>query len=128
MAAANDIADWARELFASLGTIQAKPMFGGHGFYCDGVMFALEAEGNLYLKADPASEPTFRQAGGEPFRYTDKNGRTATMSYWSPPGEALDSPALMADWARLALGAALRARAKPGAGRSRAKAKSISAD
>lgn len=114
MAPGNDIADWARELFASLGTIQAKRMFGGHGFYCDGVMFALEADGSLYLKTDKSSEPAFREAGGEPFRYTDKNGRTATMSYWSPPGEALDSPALMADWARLAFGAARRAHAQAG--------------
>jgi DNA transformation protein len=37
------------------------------------------------------------------------------MSYWTPPAEALESPALMTPWARLAMEAALAARkpAKP---------------
>jgi DNA transformation protein len=34
-----------------------------------------------------------------------------TMSYWTVPAEALDAPPLMEPWARLALQAALTARA-----------------
>jgi DNA transformation protein len=33
------------------------------------------------------------------------------MSYWTVPAEAMESPALMQPWARLAISAALRARA-----------------
>lgn len=111
MSPGEELAEWGRELFSALGSISVRRMFGGHGFYQEGVMFALEADGELYLKADKVSETEFRNAGGRAFSYGKKDGRTATLSYWTPPEEALESPALMASWARLALGAALRAKA-----------------
>ncbi|HZF80614.1 MAG TPA: TfoX/Sxy family protein [Rubrivivax sp.] len=63
----------------------------------------------VYLKADAASADTFAAAGCERFVYEGK-GKRVTMDYWSAPAEALDSPALMLPWARMALQAALRAR------------------
>lgn len=100
----------ACELFAPLGAIRARAMFGGWGFYCDELFFAILADETLYLKADAESAETFRQAGGEPFRFSYKDGRTETMNYWTLPGEALDSPAEMLPWGRLALAAAVRGR------------------
>ena len=85
-------------------------MFGGQGIYCDGMMFALEAGGELYLKADGQTEDRFRVLGSRPFAYTDRNGRTATMSYWLMPESALDDPDEAAELARLALTAARRTR------------------
>lgn len=104
------LVEHACELFAPIGAIRAKAMFGGWGFYCDELFFAIFAFETLYLKADAQSAESFRQAGGEPFRFTYKDGRTETMNYWTPPGEALESPAEMLPWARLALAAAMRAR------------------
>ncbi len=114
----------ACELFAPLGAIRVKAMFGGWGFYCDELFFALVASETLYLKADAESAGRFREAGGEPFRYARKDGRTETMNYWTVPGEAMESPAEMLPWGRLALAAALRgrrpkARQAVSAGRSR---------
>lgn len=100
----------AQELFAPLGAIRAKAMFGGWGFYCDELFFALVAFDTLYLKADASSADAFRDAGGEPFRYDRRDGRCETMNYWTVPEEALESPAAMQPWARLALAAAVRAR------------------
>ena len=97
------------ELFAPLGNVRAKRMFGGHGFYCDDIFFALVGGERLYLKVDALTQPAFAAAGCEPFVY-DKEGSKA-MSYWSAPDDAMDSPALMQPWARQALAAALRARA-----------------
>ena len=98
------------ELFAPLGVVRPKAMFGGWGFYLDELFFALIADETLFLKVDEQTELAFRDAGSFPFTYTYKDGRSVTMAYWSAPEEAMESPPMMHDWARLAMGAALRGR------------------
>ena len=120
MAAHNELVEHCRELLAPLGAVRVKPMFGGHGFYVDELFIALIAFGRLYLKADASTRARFEAAGCEPFVYeTQKSskGKPVTMSYFTAPEDAMESPALMQPWARLALEAALRARAakKPAA-------------
>jgi DNA transformation protein and related proteins len=100
----------AVELFTPLGAVRAKAMFGGWGFYLDDLFFALIADDTLYLKVDGESEASFKNTGSWPFTYTYKDGRAVTMGYWRAPEEAMESPAMMRDWARLAVAAALRAR------------------
>ena len=56
-----------KELLRGLGRLEAKPMFGGHGLYCDGAFFAIVLDDVLYLKADAQSRPRFVAAGLEPF-------------------------------------------------------------
>jgi DNA transformation protein and related proteins len=85
-------------------------MFGGYGIYHDGLMFALAADDVLYLKADAETVPRFEAAGLPPFTYESK-GRIMRMSYYQAPAEVLEDPAQAAEWARIAHGAALRARA-----------------
>lgn len=102
------------ELLQPLGAARAKRMFGGHGLYLEGLMVGLISDEQLYLKTDAQTVAQWQEAGGQPFVYrTRRQGevRTATMSYWTPPAEAVESPALMRPWARLALEAALRAQA-----------------
>jgi DNA transformation protein and related proteins len=98
------------ELLATLGTARSKRMFGGHGLYVDELFVAIVAGEQLYLKVDAQTRPAFERAGSRPFSYEAK-GRRQSMSYWSAPEAALESPAQMQPWARLALDAALRARA-----------------
>ena len=105
-----EFVEHACELFAPLGSIRVRAMFGGWGLYCDEIFFAIVADETLYLKADSESADSFRKAGGEPFRFTTRDGRTETMNYWTVPGEALESPVEMQPWGRLALAAAVRAR------------------
>ena len=105
-----ELVEHACELFAPLGTIRVKAMFGGYGFYCDELFFAIVAYETLYLKADADSAEAFRQSGGEPFHVTYKDGRTETMNYWTVPEEAMESSAEMLPWGRLALEAAVRGR------------------
>jgi len=112
---ASDLVAHCLELLTPLGTVRARRMFGGHGLYCDGLFFALIAADRLYLKVNAQSQPAFSAAGCEPFVY-DNKGKRMTMSYWTVPADAMESPALMQPWARQALAAALRARAaKPSA-------------
>lgn len=116
------LVDHCLELLAPLGAVRARRMFGGHGLYCDDLFFALIALDRLYLKTDAMSQPAFAAAGSEPFVY-DGTGKRVTMSYWTAPPAAMESPAEMQPWARLALAAALRARAaKPSAAPRKARA------
>jgi DNA transformation protein len=109
MAADHELVEHCRELLAPLGSVRVKRMFGGHGFYVDELFIALIAFGRLYLKADALTRARFEAAGCEPFVY-DGKGKPVTMSYFTAPEDAMESPALMQPWARLALEAALRAR------------------
>lgn len=104
-------ADHCLELLSPLGAVTARRMFGGWGIYLEGVMFALIAFERLYLKVDDSSRAQWEGAGCEPFVYEGK-GRAVRMSYYTPPHEAMEAPDLMLPWARMALGAALRARAQ----------------
>lgn len=108
--ASSELVDHCRELFAPLGAVRVRRMFGGHGFYVDDVFIALIAGERLYLKVDAQTRPLFEAAGCEPFVY-DAAGKSVSLGYFSAPEEAMESPPLMQPWARHALSAALRARA-----------------
>ena len=99
------------ELLAPLGSVRSRRMFGGHGLYLDSLFIALIADERLYLKADATTRAAFERAGCTPFAYSRSDLSAVTLGYWSAPDEALDSPQGMAPWARLALAAALRAKA-----------------
>jgi DNA transformation protein and related proteins len=98
------------ELLAPMGAVRAKRMFGGHGLYVDELFVALIAFDRLYLKVDDQTRTSFDEAGCQPFTY-DGKAKPVTMSYWTAPEDAMESPALMQPWARLAIAAALRAKA-----------------
>jgi DNA transformation protein len=98
------------EVFVEFGQIEAKRMFGGYGIYRDGLMFALVADDELYLKADANSAHSFIELGLPQFEY-EKNGKKMKMSYYSAPDGIFDDPALAKEWADRAYGAALRTKA-----------------
>lgn len=109
-ASAREFVNHCVELLTPLGLVRARRMFGGHGLYVDDVFMALIAAERLYLKVDAASRGRFEVASCEPFVYNAK-GQSISLGYFSAPQDAMDSPTLMLPWARLALEAALRARA-----------------
>jgi DNA transformation protein len=100
------------ELLAPLGRTSSRRMFGGHALYIDGLCMALIIRDVLYLKVDDAHRPLFERAGGLPFTYAGKNDETHSLSYYTVPEEAMESPAEMMPWARRGLAAAVAARAK----------------
>jgi DNA transformation protein len=110
------------ELLGALGKPRARRMFGGHGLYVDERFIALIINDTLYLKADDETRPRFEAAGSVPFDYATRDGQRVVMAYWAAPQEAMESPALMLPWARLAMASALRAAAskRPAAPRSKA--------
>ncbi len=88
--------------------VTMRAMFGGHGLYVDGTIFAIVIDDVLYLKTDDQNRPSFAARGLEPFRYVTKEGEVHVMSYHRAPDEALDAPANMAPWLQSACAAALR--------------------
>jgi DNA transformation protein len=102
-------ADYLKDLFEPFGAVNPRRMFGGIGVFHDGLMFALVADGGLYLKADEGTLPLFEDAGCKPFVYQGKT-KPVQLSYWSVPEEALDDPEVMKGWAERAFSAALKAK------------------
>ncbi|MDR3506884.1 MAG: TfoX/Sxy family protein [Caulobacteraceae bacterium] len=97
------------EMFQGLGPVSIRRMFGGKGVYHQGLIIAVEFRDELLLKADAVSAPAFQAAGSRQWTYDGQAGKSTAMPYWSVPVDAFDDPEVMADWARLAYEAALRA-------------------
>jgi len=87
--------------------LHAKRMFGGYGIFLDGRMFALVADGELYLKADAGNAGGFDGRSLPSFTYESSRG-TATMSYRLAPPEFVESPERHLQWARDAIAASKR--------------------
>lgn len=108
-----------RELFAALGPVQIKPMFGAAGLYAEGVMFGLLAENAIHIKAnDEAMKAALAAEGSGPFVWSPRNGprkgERIDLGYWRLPEAALDDPEAAALWGRRALALAkAKAAAKP---------------
>jgi DNA transformation protein len=100
--------DDIQELFSVFGVVAVRRMFGGAGIYADGTMFALVADGVIYLKADELSTPAFERENLPPFTYATKDGKRGVMSYRRMPERLYDDPDELATWARAALAAAQR--------------------
>ena len=98
---------------AELGSVTARHMFGGTGLYFDGVFIAIVFQDALYLKADDENRAMFDAVGSEPFIFESRHGETIETSYRAVPPEILESSDDLAQWARSAQEAALRAKARP---------------
>ena len=119
MGASKEFSDYCCELLSGVGSPTAKRMFGGWGISVDGVTIAVIADlsklgganEKLYLKVDDVTKAQFEAAGGKRFEMESK-GKSMGMNYYTTPDETMESSDAMLPWARLALNAALEARAK----------------
>ena len=102
----DSLAEWKR------GEVRIRKMFGGRGVYCGELMFALIADGSLYLKVDDESRPRFESEGLTPFVYDSERGRV-TMSYYLAPDAIFDNQRVLEDWAGEAQSASVRSASAP---------------
>jgi DNA transformation protein len=111
--------DFVKELFAGMGPVQIKRMFGGAGVYADGVMFGLLDSDTIHIKAnDDAMKNALIAEGSGPFVWIPQNGprkgEQIDLGYWRLPDAALDDPDEAVRWGRKALALAkAKATAKP---------------
>lgn len=118
----SDFIPFVQELLDSWGTVSARRMFGGHGLYHEGLMFAIVMNQQLFLKVDEVNRPDFEALGLTPFTYPMK-GKDVALSYWSAPDAIFDEPTEALLWARSAWDAAARAHLAKAQARERAKAR-----
>jgi DNA transformation protein len=100
--------EFLKELCEPLGHVVFKKMFGGWGIMSGDRMFGLVAHDTLYFKVDEETSRRFEERGLERFTYVTKDGRRKVMSYARAPEEVFDDPDAFLDWARAAIGAAMR--------------------
>jgi DNA transformation protein len=108
-------AEALKALFEPFGSVTVKRMFGGTGIYAEGLCFAIELKGEVFLKTDAVSQPDFFAVGSTPFVYVAK-GQARPTSYWSLPAGAHEDGDELRRWASAGLEAARRAadaKAKP---------------
>jgi DNA transformation protein len=101
-----------RELLEPLDGVTIKRMFGGHGVFRHGLMFALVINDTFYFKVDDQNRPAFEARELQPWTYTNKAGKLITMPYYQAPEETLDDSDDMCEWAESAYAVALRAKKK----------------
>jgi DNA transformation protein len=104
----HEFVDFVVELMQTLGPVEARRMFGGHGLFIDGLMFALVADATLYLKVDAQTVAQYTDQGLEPFTYL-RRGKVCALRYYQPPEVVLEDQQQMRLWGNQAVDVALRA-------------------
>ena len=102
---------YLEELGSGLGAVEGKRMFGGHGLFLEGRMFAIVDDGVLFFKVDGENEGDFETLGLPRFTYK-RQGKAMSLGYRRAPEEASENPRAFAKWAQGAIEAAKRAAKK----------------
>ena len=104
MAVSGQFSAFLLDTLGAVRAVTARRMFGGVGFYAEGLFFAIADDDLLYFRADDASRGFFEREGLQPF--CPMGPGTKSMSYYSVPARLYDDPEELALWMRRALEAA----------------------
>ena len=88
--------------------ITYKKMFGGLGFYCDNVFFAIGDDDRLFLKVDDLTRPMYLDRGMEVWIC----GGQEMHAYRELPDDVLNEPGTCGEWIDAAVDAAKRLKSK----------------
>lgn len=78
------------EQLDGVGNVTSRAMFGGHGIYESGAIFAIvSSDSTLYFKVDDETRPRFEATESHQF---------ARMPYWSVPADVLDNSDMLKVW------------------------------
>jgi DNA transformation protein len=100
--------DYVRDQLQRLGPYSARAMFGGHGLFWQGTMFALAVGDTLYLRTDARNRPDYEKLGLTPYKPWERK-RVVLHAYYPLPEKLLEDPDDAVVWARRAVDAALAA-------------------
>jgi DNA transformation protein len=98
------------DLFRPLGHVTIRRFFSGRGIMLDGVVFAFEIRGEVFLKADGNGAAALAAVGSRPFTY-NRAGREVSVGFWTLPESAHEDPDELRRWALPALEFARRRKA-----------------
>lgn len=100
---ADEFAEYILDLLAPTGEIESGRFFGGTGFKCGGVQFAMIIGDTLYFVVDKHSRPKYAELGSKPFSY-EKRGRIQEVKrYYQVPADVLEDPEQFRRWAETAI-------------------------
>jgi DNA transformation protein and related proteins len=119
MAVTQEEREHVRDLFAGVGPVEVRRMFGGAGVYLGDACFALLVDGAIFMRGDEALGADYAAAGSKQWVYARSGRGAVAMPYWSLPESALDDPDEAAAWARRSLIPAERAAAAKRAAKER---------
>lgn len=101
------------DVFSEIPGASFKRMFGGFGYYKDGVIFAILGDyDKLYFKVGDGNRKDYEDYGSKPFTYPMKNGRTTTLSYWDLPADILEDREELPQWIDKAVAESLASKKK----------------
>lgn len=108
MAFSQDYLEFLLEQLEDFGEITYKKMFGGVGFYKEGIMFGGIMGEVLHLKVNDETRPEFIAAGMTSFFHNAKS--KGLPKYYEVPLEIVEDRAKLAIWAEKAYQVALAAK------------------
>jgi DNA transformation protein len=82
----NPILKDSMQLFAQLGRVKSRSMFGGFGIFVDDTMFALAVNNKLHIRTDHQTISTFKKLGYKPYVYK-KRGFPVVTKYFALPDD-----------------------------------------
>jgi DNA transformation protein len=86
---------------SALGKVEARPMFGGAGFYLDDEFFGILYKQRLYFRVSDETVNDYTSRKMKPFEpFEGRKGKS--RGYYEVPVEILESPADLVKWARAA--------------------------
>ena len=109
MAVNEDFLVYVQEQMASVEPFETKKMFGGIGFFKDGIMFGMIGGGAFRLRVDELTQGDYEERGMTPFR--PKPGKKG-MPYWEVPVEVLEDHDELKVWAEKAIETSIRNKKK----------------
>lgn len=96
---------FVRDQLRGLDGVEAKPMFGGAGFYLNGTFFGILYKEHLYFRVSARTMDDYKKR--EMKAFTPFEGKRGTSkNYFEVPLEILESPDDLVLWARKAARAA----------------------
>ncbi|MEQ9220182.1 MAG: TfoX/Sxy family protein [Cyclobacteriaceae bacterium] len=105
MASKEDYLNFLKDQLSGIGEFETKKMFGGHGFFKDGLMFGMLGSGIFRLKVDESNEQDYIDKGMKPY-YSDKKKKG--MPYWEVPADVLENRTELSKWALKSVSIAIK--------------------
>ena len=106
MAVNQDYLNFINDQLSMLSDYETKNMFGGVGFFMDGLMFAMIGKGKFMLKVDDSNRSDYESKGMKAFMSSAKK---KGMPYYEVPLEILEDKDELTIWATKSIAVAREA-------------------
>lgn len=101
----DDFVAYVLEQLSGIPDVFEKRMFGGHGLYKGGYFFGILHQGRLFFKTDETTKNQYEEYGMKPFSPSEK---VILKHYYEVPISILEDGDMIEEWAKLAIGVAIR--------------------